>query len=105
MKKYLEELRKIETEVYTNMGISSQITIDVIHDALEILDRDFDENPIELDELGQIEYEVDLILEICKEDLRFDIKILKRIEKIIKDWHDDIIFVNNSLLGILPSKD
>lgn len=96
-KEYLEELKKIDSEVFYNMEKYSQKTIDVVQETIEQLDRDWEEEPIERDELGAINYEIDILLEVWSKDLQFDIEILKRFDKIIAEWYKDVEFVNMAL--------
>ncbi len=97
MSKYLNELRKVDHDVYHNMLNVSQKTIDLVQDIIEQLDRDIEEEPIQRDELGAINYDIDILLEIWSKDLEYDIEILKRVDSIIEDWYKDIEFVNISL--------
>lgn len=97
MNKYLKQLRKIDSEVYTNMGKTSQKTIDIVQETIEQLDRDVEEEPIRRDELGAINYDIDILLEVWNPKLKYDIEILKRVDKIIDDWGKDVEFVNISL--------
>tara|TARA_R100001244_G_C5108866_1_gene120651 strand:+ start:287 stop:601 length:315 start_codon:yes stop_codon:yes gene_type:complete len=97
MSKYLKELQKIDSEVFDNMGKSSQKTIDIVQETIEQLDRDYEEEPILRDELGAINYEIDILLEVWNKDLAYDIEILNRVDKIIKEWYDNVEFVNIAL--------
>lgn len=94
---YLQKLKEIDDEVYKNMGKVSQKVIDIIEDTLDHLDRDVEEEPIERDELGAINYEIDVLLEIWKPELKYDIEILTKFDKVIKEWGDDIDFINTTL--------
>ena len=97
MNKHLEELRKIDSDVFTNMGKTSQKTIDIVQETIEQLDRDYEEEQIQRDELGAINYEIDILLEVWNKEFEYDIEILKRVDKIIEDWYNDIEFVNTTL--------
>ena len=97
MKKHLEELRKIDSDVFTNMGKTSQKTIDIVQETIEQLDRDYEEEPIQRDELGAINYEIDILLEVWNKELEYDIEVLKRVDKIIAEWYEDVEFANVSL--------
>lgn len=97
MNKYLKQLRKIDSEVYANMGKTSQKTIDIVQESIEQLDRDVEEEPIRRDELGAINYDIDILLEVWNPKLTYDIEILKRVDKIIDDWGKDVEFVNLTL--------
>ena len=88
--KYLEQLEKINSEICNNMGKVSQKTIDVIQDTFSDLNRDTNDEPIQLYELGSINYDVSILLEIWNPALEYDIDVLKRFNKIIKDWKNDI---------------
>lgn len=90
MNKHLEELRKIDSDVFTNMGKTSQKTIDIVRETIEQLDRDYEEEPIQRDELGAINYEIDILLEVWNKELEYDIEILKRVDKIITEWYKDV---------------
>ena len=57
MGKYLDRLREIDSDVFDAMGKTSQITIDIVQDVIAQLDRDTEEEPIQRDELGAINYE------------------------------------------------
>ena len=97
MNKYLKELRVIDREVYDNMGEASQKTIDIVQETIAELDRDYEEEPIQRDELGAINYEISILLEVWNSELKFDIDILKRFDKIIEDWYNDVEFINMAL--------
>lgn len=97
MNKHLEELRKIDSDVFANMGKTSQKTIDIVQETIEQLDRDYEEEPIQRDELGAINYEIDILLEVWNKELEYDIEILKRVDKIIAEWYKDVEFVNVTL--------
>ena len=90
MNKHLEELRKIDSDVFTNMGKTSQKTIDIVQETIEQLDRDYEEEPIQRDELGAINYEIDILLEVWSKELEYDIEILKRVDNIIAEWYKDV---------------
>jgi hypothetical protein len=97
MNKHLEELRKIDSDVFTNMGKTSQKTIDIVQETIKQLDRDYEEEPIQRDELGAINYEIDILLEVWNKELEYDIEILKRFDKIIAEWYKEVEFVNVTL--------
>jgi len=103
MKRYLDELRDIDNDVYRNMHKASQKTIDIVQDTRHQLDREHDEEPIQRDELGAISYGIDILLEVWNKELEYDIKILKQIYKIIKEWYNDVEF-RNTILGIPKHK-
>jgi len=88
MEKYLNELRKIDREIFINKV--SQKTIDILQEINEQLDRDLKSEPIYSEELGAINYEIDILLEIWDKELEYDIKILKKVDKIISDWYKNI---------------
>lgn len=97
MKKYLEELREIESYTFDNMGKTSQRVIDVVQETVHQLSRDVEDDPIQRDELGCIKYDIDTLLEVFNPKLEFDIGILKRVYKIISDWYNDVEFINITL--------
>lgn len=97
MKKYLENLKKVESDVFGNMGKTSQITIDVVQKIVHQLSRDIEEYPIQRDELGAINYNINVLLEIFNPELKYDVEILKRIYKIISSWYKDVEFINITL--------
>ena len=103
MNRYLKELRVIENEVFENMGKASQKTIDIIQETIEQLDRDYDDEPIQRDELGAINYEIDILLEVWNKELEYDIEALKRFDEIIAKWYKDVEFANTAL-GISKHK-
>ena len=78
-------------------------TIDIVQETIEQLDRDYEEEPIQRDELGAINYEIDILLEVWNKELEYDIEILKRVDKIITEWDKDVEFVN-VVLGIPKEK-
>jgi len=88
MEKYLNELRKIDREIFINKV--SQKTIDILQEINEQLDRDLKSEPIYSEEFGAINYEIDILLEIWDKELEYDIKILKKVDKIISDWYKNI---------------
>ncbi len=90
MNKYLEKLQKIDSEVFYNMGEASQKTIDIIQETISDLDRDVEDEPIQRDELGAINYEIDILLEVWNPSLKYDINVLKRFDKIVKEWYEDV---------------
>lgn len=95
--KYLEQLRKIESEIFYKMDKTSQKTIDIIQETISDLDRDVQEEPIERDELGAINYEIEILLEVWHPSLEYDIDVLKRFDNIIREWYKNIEFTNNAL--------
>lgn len=97
MNKYLQQLRKIDGEVFDNMGKCSQKTIDIVQETIEQLDRDTEDEPIERDELGAIDYDISILLDVWNPRLKYDIDVLKRVQKIMIDWYQDVDFVNISL--------
>lgn len=97
MKQYLDELRKIDSEIFDNMGKTSQKTIDIVQETIEQLDRSVEDESIERDELGAIDYGISILLEVWNPKLKYDIDILKRFQKIIIAWYEDVEFVNIAL--------
>jgi len=97
MNKHLRELRKIDSEVFDNIGKASQKTIDLVQETIEQLDRCVDDEPIRRDELGAMNYDIGILLDVWNPELKYDIEILKRVDKIIDDWCKDVEFVNISL--------
>jgi hypothetical protein len=93
----LEQIQKIHSEVFYNTGMASQKTIDLIEDIIRDLDRDTEENPIQRVELGAINSEIDVLLEVWNPDLKYDIDVLIRLDKIIEDWAKAVEFVNIAL--------
>lgn len=90
MQKYLSQLREVDNDVYYNMGQASQKTIDLVQETIRQLDRDFEQKPVIKDELGAINYEIDILLDVWRVDLAFDVKTLKRVHKIISNWCHEI---------------
>jgi hypothetical protein len=104
MSKYLEELKKIDHQVYYDMGKASQITIDFLEDMIDQLeDRDLEDEPIERDEIGSLQYTITCIIEIINPLLKYDIEVFKNIDNILDQWVKDIEFVN-TVLGIPKHK-
>tara|TARA_S200002703_G_scaffold114471_1_gene99921 strand:- start:273 stop:587 length:315 start_codon:yes stop_codon:yes gene_type:complete len=97
MNKYLTQIEAVDYDVFHSLGDLSQKTIDLVQETLEHLDRDYNESPVERDELGAINYELDVLLEIWDKNLKDDIAILNRLNKIIHNWYIDVEFINNSL--------
>lgn len=95
--KYLEQLQKIDSEIFRNMGKTSQKTIDIVQETISDLDRDTEEEPIQRDELGAINYEIGILLDVWSPALEYDIDVLKRFDKIIQDWYKDVEFINIAL--------
>lgn len=95
--KYIKQIRELDSEVFSNMGKTSQIVIDVVQETLQQLDRDSSEEPIERDELGAINYDIGILLEIYNPKLEFDIYILKKLDLIIEEWYKDVEFINIAL--------
>ncbi len=100
---HLDKLREVDRDVYNNMGTASQKIIDFVQETIEDLDRDYEEKPVHREELGSISYEIDILLEIWNFELLYDIDILERVDKILKDWIEEIEFVNG-VLGIDKTK-
>ena len=90
MNKHLEELRKVDGDVFCNMDRASQKTIDIVQETIEQLDRNYAEERITRDELGAIKYDIDILLEIWDKELKYDIEILKRVDKIIDKWYKEV---------------
>ena len=101
--KYLKQLREIDSKLFDNLGKASQKTVDLVEETIVDLDRDIEEEPIQRDELGAINYEIDVLLEIWNPSLKYDIDILKRFYNIIDEWYKDVEFINKSL-GIAREK-
>lgn len=65
--KYLKQIQELESFVYKNMGKCSQITIDLVQNTEQQLNRDESEqrkDPIRRDELGAINYQIGILLEV-----------------------------------------
>jgi hypothetical protein len=97
MNKYLKQIQELESDVFKNMGKHSQIVIDIVQDTEQDLNRDESKEPIRRDELGAINYQISILLEVYDPARPHDIEILKRLYKIIEDWYDDIEFINSAL--------
>jgi hypothetical protein len=101
---YLCQLREVERSIYENMGNVSQITIDIVQETILQLDKYDDEDEvIERDELGALNYDISILLKVFNPKLKFDIATLKKFDEIIKNWYNDVEFVNITL-GILRKK-
>jgi len=97
MNKYLKQIRGLEGDVYKNMGECLQITIDMVQNTEQQLNRDEKEDAVTRDELGAIRYLIDILLEAFNPERIYDIEILNLLNKILKDWYDDIEFINRTL--------
>ena len=86
--KYLAQLQKIESELFDNVGKPSQKTIDLVQNY--IIDFETDKEPITRDDLWAINYQIDTVLEVWNPILTYDIDVLKRFNKIISDWSEDV---------------
>ena len=95
--KHLKKLHNLEKEVGQKMGNCSQIVIDIVQNTETDLNRDEAEEPIRRDELGAINYQISILLEVIRLELKTDIEILKKLDKIIEDWKNDIEFINRAL--------
>ena len=95
--KFLKQIRELESEVFKNMGKCSQITIDWVQNTEIDLNREEDEDPITRDHLGSMSYNLSILLEVFDPKKKYDISILKRLNKIIENWSNDIEFVNRAL--------
>lgn len=84
IKKYLDKIRKLESDVFYNIGKASQKTIDLVQETLEGLDRDHSEDPIMRDELGALNYDIENLIEVWNKELEYDIKCLQELNLIIK---------------------
>lgn len=97
-KDYIKRLRELDSEIFRNMGKVSQITIDRIQETIIDLDRDFTcDEPVYRDELGSINYQNDVLLEVFNPEKEYDIDVLKRFDKIIEEWRNNVDFVNRAL--------
>ena len=90
MNKYLIELKAIEKQVLSKIASSSQRMVDIVQDSIMF----FDKEVVERDEVGEVRYEIDTLLEIWNCKLTFDIRILKEFDSVLKRWHDEIDFNN-----------
>lgn len=90
---YLDQIYKVNHNVYYGMGKYTQFTIDLVEKIREELEQNKeehsqdrnDERPLSLDTLlGALSYNVSNALEICDKMLD-DYKILQELEKIIAD--------------------
>lgn len=90
MNKHLQELRKVDGDVFCNMNRASQKTIDIVQETIEQLERYYIAEPITRDELGAIKYDIDILLDIWDKELKYDIEILKRVYRIIDNWYKDL---------------
>ena len=84
--KYLEQLQKIESELFDNVGKPSQKTIDLVQNYI----IDFETDALTRDDLWAINYQIDTVLKVWNPDLKYDIDVLKRFNKIIADWSEDV---------------
>lgn len=78
--KYLNELQQLDSECSDNIEKASQKTIDFVQETVNQFNRDFEEEPIQDDELGAINYEISILLEVWDPALKYDIEILKRLD-------------------------
>jgi hypothetical protein len=101
--KRLKQLRALESRVFDNMGQASQLLIDFVQETIQDLDRDYNEQPIERDELGSLRYQIENLVDIYSPVMVFDLDILKRFDIVLSDWYDEVEF-NNKALGIPPNK-
>ena len=100
---YLEQIEKLESEVYENMHNHSQLVIDIIEEISEDLSRDVSGEPIERDELGAYCYEISITIEIFNPERGSDISALKRLHDILDKWSKEVENVN-IILGIPKHK-
>jgi hypothetical protein len=93
---YREQIKKLIDQVEQNDY--QQITIDFFQEFdVEFFTRDEDEKPIERDEIGAQQYQIDILLDVFNPALEKDIEVFKEMDKLLQLWHDDIDFRNRSL--------
>ena len=95
--KFLKQIQSLESEIYKNMFKCSQITIDWVQNTEVDLNIAEYEDPITRDQLGAINYKLNILIEVFDHSKDYDISVLKRLDKIIEDWRNDIEFVNRAL--------
>lgn len=98
MELYLNQLKNIENDVFYNMPIVSQKTIDLIEDVIDSLSKEGEYVLVGMDDLGAISYDINILLEIWNPELEYDIEILNRINEVVKKWGDDINPFDENLL-------
>lgn len=94
--KHLNELRKLDNEIYLNLDKASQKLIDIIQETMENFDIDYSQVPIKRRDLGAISYEIEILLEIWNPNLKYDIEVLKRFNEILNDWIKEVDSVSLS---------
>lgn len=82
MNKHQKEIDELDSEIYVAMGNYSQIVIDIVADATDLKG--------DKDELGAFCYSVSILKEVFDPKRDFDISILDRLEKIIRDWLNEL---------------
>lgn len=97
MNKYQQQISQINSDCFENMP--EQITIDYIEECELELVTEAAEEGIDRELIGSWHYKVDTLLEVMNPELKTDIELLSRLEKVLDEYTKDQEFVDG-VLGI-----
>lgn len=84
-------LRKIALDVYLDKQNLSQITISFVNDTVKDLDVYTPrQNEVNETDLDKWKYKIELLLEVFNPEMKYDIAILKTLDRILSDWRMEI---------------
>ena len=84
-------LRKIALDVYLDKQNLSQITISFVNDTVKDLDVYTPrQNEVNETDLDKWKYKIELLLEVFNPEMKYDIEILKTLDRILSDWRMEI---------------
>jgi hypothetical protein len=89
----MTELEKLSHDSFYNMQNYSQITIDYIEEAEDLIDLEFGSNFTKEDqqrELGSLSYRVSTIIDILNPELETDVNAFFKLDKIINEYLDKV---------------
>lgn len=84
-------LREIALDVYLEKQNLSQITISFVNDTVKDLDVYTPrQNEVNETDLDKWKYKIELLLEVFNPEMKYDIEILKTLDRILSDWRMEI---------------
>jgi hypothetical protein len=94
---YLSQLQELDSLVFYNMHKTSQLTIDLVQNAILDFGDIESENDADWELLMSTAYRVSTTIEIFNPALSFDVAILLKLKTILNNWANQVDFVNKSL--------
>ena len=89
MKKYLEEIEKIDNRVFYSMEKYSQKIIDLVEDISEKLYRYNDEINLKKESVEALNYEIDILIEIWNPKFKDDLEVLYMLNNLIDNFSNN----------------